>query len=279
MTWRAIEDTVAWSESLAALSDAGERLFFRLLAQTDKWGRLAGSPQKVLGRCVPLLGWKESKVVALLEELETVDRIFRYDTPYGTAIQILDFDEHQAPELLRRRAPSKFPDPPNSLQNGSLPGSARNVPGIARLEERRVEERTESKPLSAKADQAAVSEVFEHWRQARSKSDRFTLTAARRDKIRARLREFTADELKRAIDAVASDPWPERFRFDDIPHLLGSREKVERWLALADGGPVPVVGRKRTGWRWVRGSGGGTYVRDPEGTDPLPAGYVTGGVG
>jgi len=33
--------------------------------------------------------------------------------------------------------------------------------------------------------------------------------------------------------------------------------------------------KKRTGWRFVRGEGGqaGTYVVDPEGVDPLPAGY------
>lgn len=31
--------------------------------------------------------------------------------------------------------------------------------------------------------------------------------------------------------------------------------------------------RPRTGWRFVRGSHSGTYVRDPEGTDRLPPGY------
>ena len=31
--------------------------------------------------------------------------------------------------------------------------------------------------------------------------------------------------------------------------------------------------RPRTGWRWIRGDGGGTYVRDPQGTDRLPPGY------
>lgn len=33
------------------------------------------------------------------------------------------------------------------------------------------------------------------------------------------------------------------------------------------------VGRRVTGWKWVRGTHSGTYVRDPSGTDPLPAGY------
>lgn len=32
--------------------------------------------------------------------------------------------------------------------------------------------------------------------------------------------------------------------------------------------------RRRTGYRMVRGSHGATYVRDPQGTDPLPLGYT-----
>ena len=31
--------------------------------------------------------------------------------------------------------------------------------------------------------------------------------------------------------------------------------------------------RPRTGWRFVRGSHSGNYVRDPQGTDRPPAGY------
>lgn len=31
--------------------------------------------------------------------------------------------------------------------------------------------------------------------------------------------------------------------------------------------------RRVTGWRFVRGTHSGNYVRDPRGTDPLPAGY------
>jgi hypothetical protein len=32
--------------------------------------------------------------------------------------------------------------------------------------------------------------------------------------------------------------------------------------------------RTVTGWKFQRGTHGGSYVRDPKGTDPLPAGYV-----
>jgi hypothetical protein len=35
--------------------------------------------------------------------------------------------------------------------------------------------------------------------------------------------------------------------------------------------------RPRTGYRFVRGTHSGTYVRDPDGTDRLPAGYTIPG--
>ena len=237
MTWRAIEDTVAWSESLAALSDPAERLFWRLLAYSDSWGRLTGVPAKVKARCVPLLGWKDERVETLLEELEEVSRITRYETPRGMVIQIMDFDEHQPKEYLRRRGASKYPAPAKALQNGTTPGVVRSAPEDSRLEEKRREEkrRVLNRTSTPSSDKSDVADVFEHWRSTRQKSDRLTLTPGRRDKIRARLKEFSPDELRRAIDAVQADPWSERYRYDDIPQLFGSREKVERWLALADG--------------------------------------------
>jgi hypothetical protein len=38
-------------------------------------------------------------------------------------------------------------------------------------------------------------------------------------------------------------------------------------------GNVRAGGARRTGIRFVRGTQSGTYVRDPDGTDLLPAGY------
>ena len=38
-------------------------------------------------------------------------------------------------------------------------------------------------------------------------------------------------------------------------------------------GDVRSGGARRTGIRFIRGTHSGTYIRDPEGTDLLPAGY------
>jgi hypothetical protein len=60
--------------------------------------------------------------------------------------------------------------------------------------------------------------------------------------------------------------------------------KIEEGLAKAVGvrpdqlrdyfrGGVRADGQRRTGIRFVRGTHSGTYIRDPEGTDVVPAGY------
>jgi hypothetical protein len=38
-------------------------------------------------------------------------------------------------------------------------------------------------------------------------------------------------------------------------------------------GNIRAGGKRRTAYRFVRGTHGGTYVRDSEGTDILPAGH------
>lgn len=78
----------------------------------------------------------------------------------------------------------------------------------------------------------AVRDVYDHWRTCRGKTDKRydKISPARRQKIKARLAEFTSDELKRALDNVARDNWPDRHRHDDITKLFKSREAVDRWL-------------------------------------------------
>lgn len=55
-----------------------------------------------------------------------------------------------------------------------------------------------------------------------------------------------------------------------LAELLGvAREDARDYL----NGNIRAGGARRTGYRFVRGSHGGGYVRDPQGTDILPAGY------
>lgn len=88
-----------------------------------------------------------------------------------------------------------------------------------------------------------VQAIYEHWRDVRGKTHGryLRMSDARRQKIRSRLREFSADELKQALDAVALDPWEERSRHDDLTTLFRSQEQVEKFLALAENPPARRV--------------------------------------
>lgn len=52
----------------------------------------------------------------------------------------------------------------------------------------------------------AVRDVFDHWQRVSGKS-RATLTPDRKAKIKARLKRFSIEELKQAIDGAHQNPW------------------------------------------------------------------------
>lgn len=93
-----------------------------------------------------------------------------------------------------------------------------------------------------------VARIYAHWRSARGKTHaRYnTISPKRLAKIKTRLKEFTEDDLIRAIDGVAKDPWPERCHNDDLELIFRSRDQVEKFLDLADRIDVPVERRRMT---------------------------------
>lgn len=242
LSYRAIQDNVSQSESLAAVSDFAERLYWRMLSETDPYGRLPGRPAKIKALCVALLPVKEDKVERALQELEDVTRIRRYravkDGRVIEVCQLVDFDANQPSEFIRRRGKARFPEPPaNNGDSRNPPESSGEVPSTPSLE---VEVKGEVLNLGANAP---VDEIYEHWRNERGKtSSRYAkISDARRRKIQSRLREFSADELKQCISAVALDPWEDRPRHDDLTVILRSREQVDKFLALAEDPPTRRV--------------------------------------
>lgn len=95
-------------------------------------------------------------------------------------------------------------------------------------------------PKGASPLSDSVADVYGYWRGSRGKtrSTYDQISEARRKKIATRLGEFSADDLKRAIDGVGCDPWPDRAKHDDVTIIFRSREQVEKFLDLADEGPA-----------------------------------------
>lgn len=125
MTWRAIKDNVDESESLAAVSDFAERVYWRLLAKSDSWGRLPGSPAKIRARCLPLLGGvTDEHIAGALGELHTVGRIDWYEIDGEFFVQLVDFDAHQPKSLIARRGEPSFPAPPDARPRTTTPAGS-----------------------------------------------------------------------------------------------------------------------------------------------------------
>jgi hypothetical protein len=78
-----------------------------------------------------------------------------------------------------------------------------------------------------------VQRVFEAFQQG-TDSPRAKLTAARRSKITARLREgYTAEQLICVLtDGWRADPWPGRVDNNDLVILLRDGPQVEKFLKL-----------------------------------------------
>jgi DNA-binding Lrp family transcriptional regulator len=91
-----------------------------------------------------------------------------------------------------------------------------------------------------------VTRVYGYWRLKRGKtSKRYDeISPQRRKKIETRLREFTVDELFKALDGVCvdEDRWPDRSKYDDLTIVFRSREQVDRFIEIAD---RPEPGRER----------------------------------
>jgi hypothetical protein len=123
---------------------------------------------------------------------------------------------------------------------------------VPRLEEKREEEKEQDA-----ANNAAVQTIYDHWRVKLGKTDaRYAnrITPNRRKKIAARLREFTSEELIRAIDGVALDPWQDRPRHNDLTIVFRTQEQVEKFIDLARGAPKPAHPCSRCGMGFRTGA-------------------------
>lgn len=92
----------------------------------------------------------------------------------------------------------------------------------------------EKKDANASSPLADVREVFEYW-QTKLDKPNHSLTTSRQTKIRARLKEFSVADLKKAIDAAAADSFlcganDRGKEFTDFKTIFKTQDKVEELL-------------------------------------------------
>lgn len=112
---RTIADSVRSSPSLRALTDAGERLWWRIVAAADDFGRFEADPEVLFAACFQRVpkGWTVAKVKKHLQELDQVPAdtknplIFFYTVEGREYLQIVKPEPH----FRKRAEQSKFPAP------------------------------------------------------------------------------------------------------------------------------------------------------------------------
>jgi hypothetical protein len=108
MGYRCLHDDVPHSKTLGRLTSDGERLYWRMLAVTDTWGRLTGDLDKLRLVAIPSLAWDDERLHRVVAELVRGGAIDRYCTDDVWVIQVVNFDERQLVAKIKR-APSRFP--------------------------------------------------------------------------------------------------------------------------------------------------------------------------
>ncbi len=218
----------------ADVSDRAVRLYAVLGRYADAEGHAFPGKTKLMNR---LRGVSRSTLDATIAELTKIDALevnprFRddggrtsndylvlwlppADQPEGVLPPVGEAPSYQ-PEGLYARASKGLNE--NQGNEGGL-----SPPGVA--------------VFAAQGERDLVEDIYAHWKIARSKP-RARLTENRRVKIRARLREgFSVDDLIRAIDGVAFDPWPGRAQHDDLTVILRNPEQVERFVGFHEERP------------------------------------------
>lgn len=204
----------------------------------DDEGRLQELPNSLIGDIFPT---DSDVTVVILEgwltELAEAGLIVRYEVAGENYIQCHDFTEHQ---VINKAKPSEIP-PADAESAGSRTDTVevreRSRPEREEEKEGEREEEKEWKgkepptvPAAADVPTTDIATVFDYWKHRLGK-DRARLTPARRDKIRARLKDGTTiAEIRQAIDGCASSEFHVANGHTDLELILRSRENVEKFI-------------------------------------------------
>jgi hypothetical protein len=91
----------------------------------------------------------------------------------------------------------------------------------------------------------SIRVVFDAWVEA-CQHPRAKLTADRRAKVRARLKEgYTTDDLIRAVQGAAKGAYTDArgHTWDDLSLVCRSGSNVERFIDMAEGTKKPLTGK------------------------------------
>lgn len=244
-----------WEDELVGeLSPLARLVFIGCISHADDEGRMRGSAAFVRSQVFaydPVTTLEQ--VEAALQELHAARRI----TLYGGAqryLVVVNFLRHQRirrPQLSALPAPSRInPTAPVEVAElQEVPTLVRNGDDIVTTPvtdgvegEWKGKEKETSESAVPSSDQSDIAEVFDHWvaKTWTGRGRRPSLDEKKRSRIRARLKRFSATELKTAIDGFAASPFHNGqqtgVRHLKISTILRDDEQVETGIEKAVAG-------------------------------------------
>lgn len=236
--WRAISRTLTHSKKWRQVDNDARVLYIALQLRSDSFGCIEADPDHLSVTCLPSVdGWGEDEIRIALRDLVDAKLVRLYDRDHEgneldrTWLEIIDFDDHQPFEFLRKRGKRSSPIPhPQDADPAAALGRRNSGAGRSQNQEPRTQNRSigmttsslvDAGPRAACDDDGEVDEVtvdsddvravFDHWLRTcvdARQHGRTKLTDDRRRKIKARLKEgYTVADLCKAIDGFAADPW------------------------------------------------------------------------
>jgi hypothetical protein len=186
--------------------------------------------------------WTRAKVRRFLDVLAECHRIVQNSAhpaaQAGTVITLCNYDAYNP--LPTKDRPTHRPEAQparDQRETKAEEGEEREVEdtsvSLSGSDEPNADsERKERDELTARR----IRQVFDHWR-AKCGHQRATLTKERRAKIRARLKTFSVEDLCRAVDAAAVDPFfqgdNDRHTRYDFPETIFKNDAAAERLMLS----------------------------------------------
>lgn len=257
---RTIKPEFFTSESVLSVSPLARLFFIGLWCEADREGRLKWKPKTLKFRYLPA---DNVDIDQLASELEENDMIKVYSVSDVDYCEVTGFTTHQV--VNNRERASEFP---SRLCDASTTREPR-----VKAEGRKGKEGKEGKGkegnennMSAKADNDQVIDagdhadhgpakvpsnndhidIFNYWRDVMRKDPSRTSFSPKRLKaVKARLKDFSVEDIKMAILNCSRDPWSmgqnDRGKpFNDLELICRTSEKLESYFDPA----MPITGKR-----------------------------------
>ena len=234
-SWRAVDcSLVTDSEKWAQCDDAARVLWLHLLLRCDNYGTFNGDVDSVWVQCGKPIAWGRAKTERALAALIDIGLVHAWTEGRSEWANLINFDEHQHSEFLRKRGVRRSPKPPTDTPE--------NAKGRTYSRRTRTNNKDKNKDLKTLVGQMPDTDsatiVFDQWKTLFKKTQATILDPRRRRRIEWAVKTYGLEATQKSLVGYSLDDWPDRKKHHDLTLLFRDAEHFERGLALADQRPA-----------------------------------------